>query len=138
MRAFIEDGLYFEAPMLRWALKNKGACSWRWMTDMDHIERLTQPERRVLEFNRSMGVTAGYTISFLSVSDRVKGAIALTAEVGMSQDDVDEAWAEHGCQILLMNNVMHLKVQTLPFSGRRKLTKRQREVLQWVGDGKSI
>lgn len=138
MRAFIEDGLYFEAPMLRWALKNKGACSWRWMTDMDHIERLTQPERRVLEFNRSMGVTAGYTISFLSVSDRVKGAIALTAEVGMSQDDVDEVWAEHGCQILLMNNVMHLKVQTLPFSGGRKLTKRQREVLQWVGDGKSI
>ncbi len=138
MRAFIEGGLYFEAPMLRWALKNKGACSWRWMADADSIANLTPAERRVLEFNRSMGVTAGYTISFLSVSERVRGAIALTAQVGMSQDDVDEIWTDRGCQILLINNIMHLKVQTLPFSGRRKLTKRQREVLQWVGDGKSI
>lgn len=138
MRAFIDEGLYFNAPMLRWALENKGACSWRWMTDPDRINSLTPSERRVLEFNKSMGVTAGYTISFLSVSERVKGAIALTAKVGMSQDEVDRIWADHSCQILLMNNVMHLKLQTLPYSGGRNLTKRQREVLQWVGDGKSI
>jgi len=36
-----------------------------------------------------------------------------------------------------MNNVMHLKLLTLPYSGARQLTKRQREVLQWVGDGKT-
>lgn len=36
-----------------------------------------------------------------------------------------------------MNNVMHLKLLTLPYSGERQLTKRQREVLQWVGDGKT-
>ena len=25
---FIGDGLYFHAPMVRWALENEGACSW--------------------------------------------------------------------------------------------------------------
>jgi LuxR family transcriptional regulator len=28
-------------------------------------------------------------------------------------------------------------LHTLPYSGARRLTKRQREVLQWVGDGKT-
>jgi LuxR family transcriptional regulator len=36
-----------------------------------------------------------------------------------------------------MNNVFHLKLLTLPYSGARQLTQRQREVLQWVGDGKT-
>ena len=36
-----------------------------------------------------------------------------------------------------MNNVFHLKLLTLPYSGARHLTQRQREVLQWVGDGKT-
>ncbi len=138
MKVFIEEGLYFNAPMLRWALENKGACSWRRLLEMDRTQHLTPSQRKVLEFNHSMDVTAGYTISFLTVSDRVKGAIALTARAGMSQDDVDAIWEEHGCEILVMNNVMHLKLQTLPYAGDRRLTKRQLEVLQWVGDGKSI
>ena len=36
-----------------------------------------------------------------------------------------------------MNNVFHLKQLTLACSGARELTQRQREVLQWVGDGKT-
>jgi LuxR family transcriptional regulator len=138
MDRFLSDGLYRGAPMLRWALENEGACSWRWMHEMARDDRLTASERRVLEFNKSMGVTAGYTISFRSVSARVKGAIALTASTDMTQDDVDEIWDTRGREILLLNNVMHLKVQTLPHAAGRKLTSRQREVLQWVGDGKSV
>ncbi len=137
MRFFIQEGLAYNAPMLRWALENKGACSWRWMMEMERVDNLTPSERRVMEFNKSMDVTAGYTISFLSLSERIKGAIALTAKVGMTQDDVEAIWAEHGQEIMLMNNVMHLKVQTLPYTGDRRLTKRQKEVLQWVGDGKT-
>jgi LuxR family transcriptional regulator len=37
-----------------------------------------------------------------------------------------------------MNNVCHLKLINLPHAGaRRKLTPRQREALEWVGDGKT-
>ncbi len=123
--------------MLKWALANDGACSWRWMKEMNRTENMTPSEKRVMDFNLEMGVTAGYTISFRSISERTKGAIALTANVGLSQDQVDQTWAEHGDAIIVMNNVMHLKLLTLPYSGERHLTKRQREVLQWVGDGKT-
>lgn len=137
MRAFFDEGLYADAPMIRWALANDGASSWRRMSDPVHIAQMSERERRVVAFNQSMDVTAGYTISFRSVSQRGKGAIALTARAGMSQDDVDDIWAEHGAAIIVMNNVMHLKLLTLPYAGHRQLTKRQREVLQWVGDGKT-
>jgi DNA-binding CsgD family transcriptional regulator len=137
MDPFINDGLYYHAPMLKWALENNGACSWRWMEDMARKDAFTLSERRVVDFNRKMGVTAGYTISFRSVSVRTKGAIALTARVGLSQDSVEQIWARHGEDIVVMNNVAHLKLLTLPYSGSRSLTKRQREVLQWVGDGKT-
>ena len=54
----------------------------------------------------------------------------------MWQDEGDAIWDKHGLEISVLNNVMHLKLQTLPYS-QRTLTKRQREVLQWVGDGKT-
>jgi LuxR family transcriptional regulator len=137
MKVFFDEGLYYHAPMLRWALANNGACSWRWMMDMNRVDNLTLSELRVMEFNKSMDVTAGYTVSFRSISERSKGAIALTAKPGMTQDAVEQVWAKHGEEIIVMNNVMHLKLLTLPYSGERQLTKRQREVLQWVGDGKT-
>lgn len=137
MKLFIDEGFYFHAPMLKWALENDGACSWRWMDDMARTDGFTPSERRVVEFNRKMGVTAGYTVSFRSVSVRSKGAIALTAKHGMSQDAVEQVWARHGDEILVINNVAHLKILTLPYTGARQLTKRQREVLEWVGDGKT-
>jgi LuxR family transcriptional regulator len=38
-----------------------------------------------------------------------------------------------------MNNIAHLKILTLPYNTpARSLTKRQREALEWVGDGKTI
>lgn len=133
MDGFIDKGYLYHAPMLRWALENTGACSWSWMADPDN---LTDAEKRVVEFNLSQDVTAGYTVSFLAVSLRTKGAIALTARRGMTQEDVEAIWADHGDEIMALNNVVHLKLQTLPHSAR-KLTSRQREVLQWVGDGKT-
>ncbi|MWD27392.1 LuxR family transcriptional regulator [Aquicoccus sp. SCR17] len=136
---FLGDGHYFHAPMVRWALEHEGACSWAILREMAESGTMTQAERKVLEFNQKMGVTAGYSISFKSVSVRSKGAIALTARRGMSQDEADAIWAEHGEDIIVMNNVAHLKILTLPYTRAtgRTLTRRQREALEWVGDGKT-
>ncbi|MBR9649848.1 helix-turn-helix transcriptional regulator [Thalassovita aquimarina] len=135
---FIGQGLYFQAPMTKWVLENEGACSWNILQKMMQGGMLSESERRVIEFNISQDVLAGYTISFKSISPRNKGVIALTARADISQDEIDEVWAEHGEDIVLMNNVAHLKIMTLPHSGAgRGLTKRQREVLEWVGDGKT-
>lgn len=135
---FLHRGLYFHAPMLRWALDNEGAGSWRRITQIRDSQAMTAEERKVYEFNQKMGVTAGYTVSFNSVSVRAKGAISLCAREGLSQDEVEEIWEAHGRDILLMNNLAHLKILTLPhIAPSRALTKRQREALQWVGDGKT-
>ncbi|MEC7258882.1 MAG: LuxR family transcriptional regulator [Pseudomonadota bacterium] len=138
LKGFLDGGLYFHAPMLHWALENEGAGSWRTLGEKFDKGSLTQQELKVIEFNLTMKVTAGYTISFKSVSARSKGAISLAARAGMSQEEVDAIWAEHGRDIHLMNNVAHLKILTLPYSPpNRALTKRQREALEWVGDGKT-
>lgn len=136
---FVTGGLYYHAPMVRWALKHDGACSWTVLYDMMRESAMTPAEQRVLDFNRQMDVTAGYTVSFKSISARSKGAIALTARKGLTQQDVDAIWAEHGADIQLMNEIAHLKILTLPYSNPgRALTKRQREALEWVGDGKTM
>lgn len=134
---FLNSGAYFHAPMLRWALENEGAGSWRMIGEIMARDGLSPNMKRVHDFNTRMGITAGYTISFTSVSVRSKGAISLCAR-SMSQDDVDAVWDAHGQDILLMNNMAHLKIISLPNAApSRALTRRQREALQWVGDGKT-
>jgi LuxR family transcriptional regulator len=133
---YVSEGMYFHGPMAKWASANVGACSWSWIAE--HQDALTLSERRVVEFNQRMGLTAGYTISFKDISVRTKGAIGLSGAIGVSQATLDATWEKHGRDIVQMNNVAHLKIINLPYSGTRKvLTKRQREALEWVGDGKT-
>lgn len=136
---FLGESLYFHAPMVNWALEHEGAGSWGFLTQDDPAYKMSGKEQEVYEFNISQGVTAGYSVSFKSVSARSKGAIALTARQGIAQGDVDAVWAEHGQEIALLNNVAHLKILTLPYTApNRGLTTRQREALEWVGDGKTM
>lgn len=133
---FIGGRLYRRAPMMRWAAEHTGACSWGWIAEQ--AANLSEAELEVVEFNRQMGVTAGYSISFPALSQRARGVLALTARPGMSQDEADEVWNGHGRCLLQLATVAHLKITTLPYSGaRRPLTDRQREALEWVGDGKT-
>lgn len=135
---FIGQGLYRDAPMVRWALNNVGACSWSYLHEEMARGTLTAREKEVIATNARYDVTAGYSISFKAITNRSKGAVALTAKRGLSQEDVDAIWTEHGTSIVVMNNVAHLKILTLPYTALgRDLTKRQREALEWVGDGKT-
>jgi LuxR family transcriptional regulator len=135
---FIHSGLYFHAPLMNWALENEGAISWRAIADT-LSDGPPKPEMmRVHEFNLKHDVTVGYTVTFTSLSARSKGAISMAAKRGITQDEIDAVWEEHGEDILLMNNVAHLKILTMPYvPPNRGLTKRQREALEWVGDGKT-
>ncbi|MFC4214261.1 autoinducer binding domain-containing protein [Pseudophaeobacter arcticus] len=135
---FLHQGLYRQAPMVLWALENEGACSWKIIRELLNNGQLGPASKQVIEFNERMQLTAGYTISFFSASKRYKGAISLAAKPGSCQSELDEMWKEHGEDIVLMNNVVHLKILTLPYDPpNRGLTNRQREALEWVGDGKT-
>lgn len=137
---FIGEGMYSKGPMVAWATANTGACSWNMVRAQMASGQVTPDMMEAMALNQRLDVVAGYTISFHEVSLRAKGAIGLTAKRGMTQDDVDAVWAEHGSDIELANKILHLKVVQLPHTTgqRRKLTARQREVLEWVADGKTI
>ena len=136
---FISGGLYLQAPMVRWALDNDGAASWTVLRMMLDSGTITDAERRILAFNAKHQITAGYSISFRSLSDRAKGAIALIADPNATQAEVDAIWEKSGDLIQLMNNIVHLKILTLPYTPpNQTLTKRQREALEWVGGGKTM
>ncbi len=136
MDIFINEGLYLHAPMVRWATENAGACSWRWIAE--NRDALTPKEEEVVSFNLKHGLTAGYSISFAETGARNIAAIGLIPDVGVTQDEVDRRWDENCRELLAMNNVLHLKIMNLPYPSTRKaLTKRQREVLEWVGEGKT-
>ncbi|MBE0452137.1 LuxR family transcriptional regulator [Roseovarius autotrophicus] len=139
IEGFVNGGLYFHAPMVRWSLENDGACSWSLLETRLAANDFTPQERAVVEFNRKHNVMAGYSISFKSLHPRMKAAIALTARPGMSQAEVDFLWQEHGNDILALNCIAHRCILSLPYdSSTRALTDRQREVLGWVGDGKTV
>jgi LuxR family transcriptional regulator len=138
-QGFVEGGLYRDAPMVRWALENEGAKSWRTSGEKFAAGQLDEKSLRVIEFNLRHKVNAGYTVSFKSVSSRAKGAISLTGRADLSQDSVDAIWVQHGRDITLLNNITHLKILTLPVTlPNQNLTPRQREALEWVGDGKTM
>lgn len=134
---FIKGGLYQSAPMVHWVAEHVGAQSWTLMQERMGHAHLSLDERRVARLNERFGVTAGYSIGFRDVSVRSKGGIGLCARKGLSQNDVEAIWANHGREIIVLNNVVHLRVSSLPYVSRKNLTARQREALEWVGDGKT-
>lgn len=135
---WLQQGYVHQSPMTRWALGQTGACSWRWIAEQEARGTLSDAERRTVAFNRRMDVTAGYTISFGAIGGRNRGAIGLCARAGMSQDQVDLIWADAGPEILMLNKLLHLRITTLPYTpASRALTHRQREVLEWISEGKT-
>lgn len=133
---FVRERMFLHAPIFRWARDHVGACSWGavWAD----IDSLSEEERNVIAFNKKNRVTAGYSIRFADANPRSFGLMGLTARVGIDQAAVDDIWRRDGRQIEAMNNVVHLKIISLPHpSPSERLTLRQREVLGWVADGKS-
>ncbi len=136
---FFGKEMYLYAPMATWAASNVGVMSWQWAKDRRERGLLSSEEEQLLGLNEKMGVSAGYSISFEVLSQRNKAAIGLCAQPGMTQSDVDKAWQISGSEIVMLNNLLNLKIDSLPNSGGRKpMTHRQREVLQWVADGKTV
>ncbi|PKP84426.1 MAG: LuxR family transcriptional regulator [Alphaproteobacteria bacterium HGW-Alphaproteobacteria-2] len=138
LAGYIGRGLYRNAPMLAWARANTRPVSWALLDAWMAEGRLSAAECAVVAFNRRLGVVAGYSISFREVSPRFGGVVSLCARAGMTQAEVETLWAREGETIVLLNNVAHLKFTRLPCPNGRRLTRRQREVLEWVADGKTM
>ena len=134
--AMIERGLIRHAPMMN---APPGARPWGpHEASSGGRHRPTGLGALVVEARARFGMTAGYDVVFREVSSRAWGGIELCARAGLSQDDVDAVWREHGVEIEFLFNLTHLRISHLPsWGGRRPLTRQQRRVLQWVAEGKT-
>lgn len=135
---YLHNGHFQRTPQFRWLLTNVGASTWRW-TDEDLVAgRLSPDEVLAQAYSHKMGIYAGVTISFPYTSPRQRGGMGMIADPGLGHDDVDRIWGQHGAEITVLADYMHLKLAALPWqSSGRELTPRQREALEWVADGKT-
>ncbi len=135
---YFRGKFFARTPVYHWAERNVGACTWAWVKVAALEGRLTHDELASVKENQRIGVTSGITISFPENSVRSKGALGLIADIGMSDQDVEDIWAKSRNEIESVAQVLHLKLIQFPIaSGTRPLTQRQREVLEWVADGKT-
>jgi len=135
---YLGGGLFQQAPVVRWAMTNTGAVSWRAFTEDAMAGKLSEAEMNVVMHNQRHGITAGYAISFPRSSPRAGFGIGL-ASTQMDQDAIDALWKRDGAEIHLVAGVAHLKLISLPHGDYvRALTPRQREALELVADGKTV
>lgn len=135
---FIGKHAYQQAPMVRWALNNDGAVSWQILHEKFEAGALSDTEAAIVEHNRAVGVRAGYTVSFKSITPQAMAAVAITAREDMGQPEADAIWRAHSEALLALCNMIHLKIMSLPrYVPGRPLTRRQLEVLHWIANGKT-
>ncbi|AHM05222.1 Autoinducer-binding protein transcriptional regulator, LuxR family [Roseibacterium elongatum DSM 19469] len=137
--AYVDGGMFRDGVMVRWAIKNTGVASWREVYEALPDQPPSPGEKAMRALNERHGIIAGYTISFPMAIKNANAGIGLAVRQGMTQDDADAIWAEHGSDIEIINHVAHLCVLQLPATGQhRLLTPRQAEVLELVADGKTM
>jgi LuxR family transcriptional regulator len=131
--------MFRDGIMMRWATQNIGCASWREVYIAMSDQPPTEGELAMRALNERHEILAGYTISFPMGIKNANAGIGLSAKKGLSQDDADAIWADHGADIEIINHVAHLCILQLPASGQRRLlTPRQSEVLELVADGKTM
>jgi len=136
---YIETGLYRRSPHYRWMAQNDGAVSWGWFVQEASAGRLEEDERAFLAQMEGAGQPAGYLLSFPSDTTRLKGGLGMMGQRGWSQAQMDALWDRHGTAIEAMCIAAHLNITRMPLPSKRDpLRPRQREMLEWVAEGKSM
>ncbi|WP_298861169.1 LuxR family transcriptional regulator [uncultured Sulfitobacter sp.] len=136
---YIETGLYRRSPHYRWMAENDGTVSWGWFLEEAQAGRLPRDEQRFLEEMGAAGQPAGYLLSFPSDTTRLKGGLGMMGQRDWSQAKMDALWQDHGEAIETMCIAAHLNITRMPLPSKRNpLRPRQREMLEWIAEGKSM
>ncbi len=137
MEKFWDEELYKTTPIAIWVAQNEGPASLRVGSDLYHADKLPPEQRKTQELLMQRGVTSGYAIGLNPPNTSTATALALI-NFGMPQEEADKIWEKHGDEIGCYASIFNLKMSTLPVpTSKSVLTKRQQEVLRWVGHGKT-
>ena len=127
------------APWCLWAREHNGVRDGAWPDSDDAAPYMTADGQRLVTLMRRHGVLAGHVVSLLGLSRRVSGTVAFATGPGTEQDQADALWGKIGHEVTTIARVFHLRSAALPqVTGRKLLTRRQREVVEWVAYGKTV
>lgn len=136
---FLRPGHFRQTPMASWLRWNFGARSFCHANQMRRANRLTPAEQQALEIKETLGLKAGYVIRLRCQPLHLAGVVSLSASDGVPQAEVDRLWQAQGDDIILLNEVMQMRMSTLPLQTKgRPMSARQRQALGWIGSGKSV
>lgn len=139
VRAHHTSGLYRRTAEYRWVLENTGAVSWGWVHAERAAGRLSPGECAAMDEMGAGRRRAGISVSFAEGGRRCKGAMGLAAAPDESQAALDDRWPGISASVLAICNMAHLKISQLPLPVPGGcLSRRQRELLEWVADGKTM
>lgn len=133
------SGFYLKTPEYRWVLENVGAVSWGWTRSERALGRLSPEECEAMDTVAAQRRRAGFSVSFAEGSQRSKGAMGLAAKQNVSQEALDRHWPRIADPVVALCNMAHFKISQLPLPVPcADLSARQRELLEWVADGKTM
>lgn len=121
----------------QWAIANVGIASFSMAAaQVDDPERVYTPQS--LAFFARYGVETGFSVGFPPIRARGRGVMTVLGPADRGQDWVDHLLTLRGKEIQVVATVAHRMMATLPDPRARRLTERQREVLEWLAQGKSL
>ena len=138
VREMVARAFHWQSITFNWALRNVGVASWSMPAAEAGLPAGFTQRDDAVSFFTAAGLTAGVSVGFGWPRRRGAAAMALIAPAGVGQDAVDARLDQLRETIFVLASVTHRALVGLPWprpSG--DLTDRQREVLEWVGEGKT-
>lgn len=134
----VARGYHTESVTFNWALRNVGVASWSMPVEAAGLPPGFAQRPEALAFFAANGIEAGLSVGLATMRSRGAAAMALVAPRGVTQGQVD-AWLPAVSEVIfVLASVAHRALASLPWTRTSgDLTERQREVLEWVADGKT-
>ena len=137
--ALVDEGHFRESITFNWALRNVGIASWAMTARQAGMAPCFATSKKALDFFARHVFTAGCCIGFPSLRTRGKAVMALFGHRGSTQDEFVALVALQGDSLLVATSMAHMRLSDMPYlKPRQGLTLRQREVLEWVAEGKTM
>jgi LuxR family transcriptional regulator len=134
---YLDEQLYLGNPIFAWCERNEGFMA----TDellATYDGPMTPQMKRLFELRDQFGSRGGYFGSLRGVVPGVDAAITMNPAKEVPADMLHAVWDAHGEDLQALARIMHLRVSTLPHPVRRPLSSRQREVLEWASQGRTV
>lgn len=129
---------YLDSITVNGALCRPGVLSWSARPEALGLAPDFGPSPEALAFYSRIGFNSGCTVGFPRSRTLGQGVMSLVAAPEVPQDEVDAWLPEAADAILVLATLAHRTLTALPWPRPRgDLTARQREVLEWVAEGKT-